>query len=297
MRNTMYFLTLAVLLGGLGLRAAYAQKGIGDNAGVARQAVAPKIVTLQGTVAAVETGPCKNTTGRAVVGTHFLLKTPDGKTLNVHLGPAPVVESTAKRLAKDGEVKVTAFRTDAMPENHYVAQSLTIGDETVTLRDETLRPDWAGPQPATRGRGAMQGGNGRGQGRGQGLGQGRRVRVRVRDADRDADRGVVKVKGTVEAAEGATAMATVAETVKRAPGGPNRLDPTGHPLRDRATIGARANVSGTPVKVAEGATAMAGDPVGVRVGVPDRVLDAVPGGGKAGVQGVMPDGNADYEAG
>ena len=171
MRNYLWVFVIAAMLGDMGLPAAHAQKGVGDDTGVARQAIRPEIVTLQGTVTAVETGPCKNTTGRALVGTHVLLKASDGKTLNVHLGPAPVVESTAKLLAKDAEVKVTAFRTGAMPENHYVAQSLTVGEETVTLRDETLRPDWAGPQRANRGRGAMQGGYGRG--RGQGYGQGR----------------------------------------------------------------------------------------------------------------------------
>ena len=114
------------------------------------------------------------------------------------------------------------------------------------------------------------------------------VRVGGRDVHRDAD------KVTVEAA---MATATVAETGKRAHGGPPRLGPTAHPLRDRATIGARVNINGTPVKAVEGATATGGEPEGEPGGEPGGEPDAVPGEGKAGVQGVMPDGNADYEAG
>jgi predicted Fe-Mo cluster-binding NifX family protein len=85
------------------------------------------------------------TTGRSPLHTYFVMKTPDGKTVNVHLGPADAVESVAKRLSRGEQVKVEAFRTKKTANRHYIARSLTIGDRTMELRDKTLRPTWAGP--------------------------------------------------------------------------------------------------------------------------------------------------------
>jgi predicted Fe-Mo cluster-binding NifX family protein len=68
----------------------------------------------------------------------------EGKTVNVHLGPAAAVESVAKELSPGNEVKVEAFRTKKLKKGHYIARSVTIGDRTIELRDKTLRPRWAG---------------------------------------------------------------------------------------------------------------------------------------------------------
>lgn len=176
----------ALAVCGLLASTAMAQRGVGNDAGVARQAVRPEVVALTGKVVRVETGPCQNTTGRAFVGSHFLMETSDGQTLNIHLGPAGVVDFAAKELAPGKEVRVQAFRTEAMKEGHYTACKITCGDRTVTLRDETLRPAWAGgPQlgvarPAQAdvasppmGAGRGRGGHGRGYGRGNGRGYGR----------------------------------------------------------------------------------------------------------------------------
>lgn len=181
----LVWFTLALLVGGLGLSNAYAQKGMGEDVGIARAAVKPEIVTLQGKIVEVQTGPCKNTTGRAVVGTHVELKTSEGRILNVHLGPTAVVEPIAKRLANVEEVRVNAFRTDAMPEDHYVAQSFTVGKETIRLRDETLQPAWAGGQ--TRGRGGPRAGAGFGYGRGWGQGAARGVQAQIPTSDEPSD--------------------------------------------------------------------------------------------------------------
>jgi predicted Fe-Mo cluster-binding NifX family protein len=69
----------------------------------------------------------------------------EGKTVNVHLGPAAAVESVAKELSRGKEVKVEAFRTKKLEKGHYIARSVTVGDRTVELRDKNLRPKWAGP--------------------------------------------------------------------------------------------------------------------------------------------------------
>jgi len=153
---------------------ALAQKGMGELSGVARQAVKPEVVSLTGKVTAVESGPCELTTGRASIGTHVMLETEDGESLNVHLGPQVAVAELAKRLKRGTALSVRAFRTDKMPEGHYVAQSLTLRNKTIELRDASLRPVWAGGRGAGR-RGWQAGpaaGFGRGIGPGFGAGQG-----------------------------------------------------------------------------------------------------------------------------
>jgi hypothetical protein len=166
---------LTLILCGLAAPLALAQRGVGDPAGVARAGVKPAIATLSGTVLEVKTEPCTNTTGRFPLGTHFLLKTAEGQTLNIHLGPATMVETTAKELVRGKAVKVEVFRTEKMQEGHYVARTLTYGERTVTLRDETLQPVWAGGAGAGSARGGAGLGPGRGAGPGwkRGMGYGR----------------------------------------------------------------------------------------------------------------------------
>ena len=181
MRTGLASIAVVALLWGVAAPPAYAQRGTGDPNGVARQAVQPKVVTLKGKVVRVETGPCENTTGQSNTGTHFVLKTANGEKLNVHLGPAAAVKDTADQLPAGLKVKVEAFRTEKMSENHYVARSLMFDGTTIELRDESLRPRWAGRNADARGPqgrqwGAGQGRGprwGRGRGYGWGSGQGR----------------------------------------------------------------------------------------------------------------------------
>jgi hypothetical protein len=155
--------SVAAVVFAIGLSsAAFAQRGMGDAQGVAQQATKPKVVSLSGKVLKVETAPCEMTTGRSLLGTHFVMKTSDKKKVNIHLGPAGAVDFVTKNLSQGLEVEVTAFRTEKMKEGHYVARTLAFGSRTVELRDETLRPAWAG-----------RGGPGWGRGRGAGYGRGR----------------------------------------------------------------------------------------------------------------------------
>jgi hypothetical protein len=151
----------------------YAQRGTGDQAGVAQQADKPELVSLSGKVTAIETGPCEQGTGRAAVGTHVLLKTTKGKELNVHLGPEGAVDHVADKVKVGETLSVKAFRTQQMLKRHYVAQSLVIGDEKIELRDEDLRPLWAGNPNAWRGREGSQAGAGYGYRGGRYAGRGR----------------------------------------------------------------------------------------------------------------------------
>ncbi len=184
---------------GIGASTAHAQKGTGSPTGVAQQAAKPKITSLSGTIREIETGPCQATTGRASVGTHVVIETAKGKKLNVHLGPAGTVKQISDRLTTGSTITINAFRTKKMAKGHFVAQSIVLDGKSVQLRDEGLRPNWAGngttwqgrggPQPAAgygRGRGGRGGrgpgwgapgagrggyGRGYGQGRGRGYGQ------------------------------------------------------------------------------------------------------------------------------
>jgi hypothetical protein len=168
---------------------AKAQRGMGDSEGVARQATLPEIVVVSGRVTAIEREPCQQSTGRAAVGAHLLLAASDDLELNIHLGPAPAVAFALKELAVGDEISAHVFRTDKMPENHFVAQVLEVDGEPFELRDADLRPVWAGGGPVSAwergggrgdwGRGGPpSGGFGRGRGRGPGwgnqMGRGRR---------------------------------------------------------------------------------------------------------------------------
>jgi len=157
-----------VLWCGWAVSEALGQKGIGDPTGVARQAVKPEVVSLSGKITDVKSGPCELTTGRAVIGTHVLLETDKGKSLNVHLGPQAVVADVAARLKVGETLAVKAFHTGKMSEGHYVAQSLELGDETIALRDAgTLRPGWAGAPAVRRAWGGYRPGGGYGYAQGR----------------------------------------------------------------------------------------------------------------------------------
>jgi hypothetical protein len=172
MKRELTFLATAALLWGVVAPCAHAQRGMGESAGVVWQAVKPKVLALSGKVLTVKTEPCKATTGRAAIGTHFLLETPEGEELNIHVGPAVAVDYVADQLPIGDNVIVNAFRTASMPEKHYVAQSLAFDDTSIQLRDESLRPLWARGDAVSHRLGEPQWGPGRGPGRGWGRGPG-----------------------------------------------------------------------------------------------------------------------------
>ena len=121
-----------------------AQRGMGDAIGVVRQGIKPEIVTLQGKVVRTITGPCEKTTGPSDMGTHFILKVEQGQEQNIHLGPAHLVQGVTDLLAHGSTVSVCGFRTDKMPQGHYNAVTVMLGNKTIRLRGENLRPVWAG---------------------------------------------------------------------------------------------------------------------------------------------------------
>ena len=72
---------------------AAAQKGMGEQTGVGRQAEKPPIETMSGTIKDIKIGPCERTTGRSLQGVHLIVQADSGKTINLHLGPDAALEA------------------------------------------------------------------------------------------------------------------------------------------------------------------------------------------------------------
>lgn len=122
---------------------AFAQRGLGDDAGVVRQGLDTDRTVLSGTVDEVHTGPCEHTTGRSSVGAHLMLTAEDGDGINLHLGPVGALADVLETVEVGDVVTADAFRTDAMPADAYAAVTLGVDGQQFRLRDESLRPLWA----------------------------------------------------------------------------------------------------------------------------------------------------------
>jgi hypothetical protein len=131
----------------------WGQWGMGDNEGVVRQALQTQRTVIEGTVKEIVTETCENTTGPFATGMHLLLTTSEERQYNVHLGPVVLVKDLLAPLKAGQSVTVQVFRTENMPAEHSVAITLTCDGKTVRLRDENLRPVWAGRQGRFFGRG------------------------------------------------------------------------------------------------------------------------------------------------
>ncbi|MEY6433058.1 hypothetical protein ABC977_11645 [Thioalkalicoccus limnaeus] len=130
---------------------AWAQRGVGDDTGVARWPEQPAIQRIAGRVSDVKIAQCEQTTGRADVGAHVFVDTDDGRTLNVHLGPFDVLADLVTNVDDGIRIAARVFRTDSMPPDHFVAITVTIADQETRLRsDDDLRPVWA-REPRQRG--------------------------------------------------------------------------------------------------------------------------------------------------
>lgn len=121
----------------------YAQKGMGDYEGMARQAKKPPIVRISGIVQEIKMHPCERMTGRVQIGTHLILKDSQNREFNIHIGPAVEVSDIVKRLPIGKEIEILGFRTEKMPADHRVAKALILGGRTIQFRDSMLRPSWS----------------------------------------------------------------------------------------------------------------------------------------------------------
>lgn len=158
MKRAQLFVGIALVAFVGAVSSVQAQKGMGDSTGIAQSNEKPALTSITGKLVEIKVGPCENTTGRSPKGIHLILQPDEGETTNLHLGPVGAVADLIDDLAVDETVTASAFRTDAMPANAYIAQTVTLADgKRIQLRDNDLRPSWA---------------QARGQGKGNGQGKG-----------------------------------------------------------------------------------------------------------------------------
>lgn len=98
------------------------------------------VETLKGTVEKVD----RFTPGRGMsYGVHILLKT-DKETIPVHLGPGWYVEAQEVKMNPGDKVEVTGSRITFEGKPAIVASQVKKGGQTLTLRDASGTPAWAG---------------------------------------------------------------------------------------------------------------------------------------------------------
>lgn len=156
MKILNYSTQLILLAAGLlilSVATADAQRGRGNFIGMGQELVKPDIVELSGELVEIKTGPCEQTTGHALIGTHlFIRENTDGPLMNIHLGDANAVDKTVAGLVIGHQVNIQAFRTDLLDNNHYIAMELESDGRSVVLRTSDFRPVWAGSYGGRRGR-------------------------------------------------------------------------------------------------------------------------------------------------
>jgi hypothetical protein len=74
---------------------------------------------------------------------HLTLKT-DKETIGVHLGPASYVDKQKVHVARGDKIEVEGSRVTYEGKPAIVARQIKKGEETLTLRDASGVPAWAG---------------------------------------------------------------------------------------------------------------------------------------------------------
>ena len=121
---------------------AYAQKGIGTPEGTTQNPIPIDLVEFTGVAQHVEEGPCPYVLGKSMSGMHLTLITAEEQEIDVHLGPVWAVSIWTEGI--EGQtVKLVAFRTQKLPENHFIAKELEWDGQKAVFRDGYLKPFWA----------------------------------------------------------------------------------------------------------------------------------------------------------
>ncbi len=79
-------------------------------------------------------------------GTHLLVKT-ETETIEAHVGPSDFVTGEGFSFAKGDSVQVLGSRVTIDGKAALIAREVTKDGKTLTLRDKTGRPLWAGRKP------------------------------------------------------------------------------------------------------------------------------------------------------
>lgn len=120
-----------------------AQKGMGNPGGVAR-GILPPIITLSGTILEIHVGPCLDAImGNDPIGIHLFVRALNGTEVNLHLGPARVIDNIVAPMSPGQAISFDAFSKPDLAPNAYIAKTLFWKNEVIELRDDFLRPFWA----------------------------------------------------------------------------------------------------------------------------------------------------------
>ncbi len=131
----------------------HAQRGAGEDLGIAARAEKPAIQKLSGKLEEIVREPCMKSTGCALEGVHLRLRTKAQEALNLHLGPQSALDPLIESLSVGDTVNFQGFRTSKLGKGEMIAKSLSFRDKDLTLRDDSYRPFWAGKGKPVRNQG------------------------------------------------------------------------------------------------------------------------------------------------
>ena len=94
---------------------------------------------LKGTVEQVSNHECPVIKG---MGAHVILKTEDGKTIEVHLAPTKFVKIYDLVFAKGDQIVVTGSKVQLDDVDTILAREVKRGNDMFTFRDEKGKPVW-----------------------------------------------------------------------------------------------------------------------------------------------------------
>ena len=96
-------------------------------------------VTLKGTVEQASNHECPVSKG---MGAHVILKTEDGKTIEVHLSPTKFIKIYDLVFIKGDQIVVTGSKVQLDDVDTILAREVKRGNDTFTFRDEKGKPVW-----------------------------------------------------------------------------------------------------------------------------------------------------------
>jgi len=107
--------------------------------------MAPYEVSTEATITGTVEDVLQPQRGR-MMGTHLVVKT-SAETIEVHVGPSNFVSGKGFTFAKGDSVQVVGSKVTIEGKEALIAREVTRGGKTLTLRDKTGRPLWAGRKP------------------------------------------------------------------------------------------------------------------------------------------------------
>lgn len=78
-----------------------------------------------------------------MMGIHIIVKT-GSETVDAHLGPSDFIAGKGFTFAKGDSVEIVGSKVKMNRADAVIAREITKGGNTLTLRDQTGRPLWAG---------------------------------------------------------------------------------------------------------------------------------------------------------